>query len=98
MGVRPGLAVLQVGDHPASKIYVRNKMKACGEVGLHSEHIELPAEVDESTLLERIRALNRDSRIHGILVPPPLAAGMSPGRFVDALGLAKDVDGVHALN
>ena len=98
MGVRPGLAVLQVGDHPASKIYVRNKMKACGEVGLHSEHIELPADVDESTLLERIRALNRDSRIHGILVQLPLPAGMSAGRLVDALAPAKDVDGFHPIN
>src|SRR5205814_3920705 len=55
-------------DLPASKIYVRNKMKACSEVGLYSEHFELPADAHESTLLERIRALNRDVRIHGILV------------------------------
>jgi len=97
-GVRPGLAVLQVGSHPASKIYVRNKMKACGELGLYSEHIELPADADESTLLERIRTLNRDSRIHGILVQLPLPAGLSAERVVDALAPAKDVDGFHPTN
>jgi methylenetetrahydrofolate dehydrogenase (NADP+)/methenyltetrahydrofolate cyclohydrolase len=98
MGVRPGLAVLQVGNHPASKIYVRNKMKACDEVGLYSEHIELPADVDESTLLERIRALNRDSRIHGILVQLPLPGGLSVERVVDGLAPTKDVDGFHPSN
>ena len=98
MGVRPGLAVLQVGNHPASKIYVRNKMKASDEVGLYSEHIELPADVDESTLLERIRALNRDSRIHGILVQLPLPGGLSVERVVDGLAPTKDVDGFHPTN
>jgi len=98
MGVRPGLAVVQVGNHPASKIYVRNKMKACDEVGLYSEHIELPADVDESTLLERIRALNRDSRIHGILVQLPLPGGLSVERVVDGLAPTKDVDGFHPTN
>ena len=97
-GVRPGLAVLQAGNHPASKVYVRNKMKACGEVGLYSEHIELPADADESTLLERIRTLNRDSRIHGILVQLPLPTGLSAERVVDALAPAKDVDGFHPMN
>ena len=98
MGVRPGLAVLQVGNHPASKIYVRNKMKACGEVGLYSEHIELPADADVSTLLERIRTLNRDSRIHGILVQLPLPTGLSAERVLDALAPAKDIDGFHPTN
>ncbi len=98
MGVRPGLAVLQAGNHPASKVYVRNKMKACGEVGLYSEHIELPADADESTLLERIRTLNRDSRIHGILVQLPLPTGLSAERVLDALAPAKDVDGFHPVN
>jgi len=97
-GVRPGLAVLQAGNHPASKVYVRNKMKACGEVGLYSEHIELPADADESTLLERIRTLNRDSRIHGILVQLPLPTGLSAERVLDALAPAKDVDGFHPIN
>ena len=98
MGVRPGLAVLQVGNHPASRIYVRNKMKACGEAGLYSEHIELPAEADESTLLGRIRILNQDARIHGILVQLPLPAGFSAERVVEALAPAKDVDGFHPTN
>jgi len=98
LGVRPGLAMVQVGNHPASRIYVRNKMKACGEVGLYSEHIELPADADESTLLERIRTLNSDSRIHGILVQLPLPSGLSAERVVDALAPAKDVDGFHPTN
>ena len=98
MGVRPGLAVLQVGNHPASKIYVRNKMKACSEVGLYSEHIELPADADESTLVRRIQTLNHDRRIHGILVQLPLPAGLSADRVVDALAPAKDVDGFHPTN
>ena len=98
LGVRPGLAVVQVGNHPASRIYVRNKMKACGEVGLYSEHIELPADADESTLLGRIRVLNHDTRIHGILVQLPLPASLSVKRVVEALAPAKDVDGFHPTN
>jgi len=98
MGVRPGLAVLQVGDHPASRIYVRNKIRACGEAGLYSEHIELAADADESMLLGRIRILNNDSRIHGILVQLPLPLGLSAERVLEALALAKDVDGFHPTN
>jgi len=98
MGVRPGLAVLQIGNHPASRIYVRNKMKACGEAGFYSEHIELPADADESTLLGRIRILNHDARIHGILVQLPLPMGLSAERVVEALAPAKDVDGFHPTN
>ncbi len=84
-GVRPGLAVIQVGNHPASTVYVRNKIKACGEAGLYSEHIELPAGADESTLLGRIRILNNDTRIHGILVQLPLPPGLSAERVLEAL-------------
>ena len=73
-------------------------MKACGEVGLYSEHIELPADADESTLLGRIRTLNSDTRIHGILVQLPLPSGLSAARVVDALAPAKDVDGFHPTN
>ncbi|TMH80455.1 MAG: bifunctional methylenetetrahydrofolate dehydrogenase/methenyltetrahydrofolate cyclohydrolase FolD [Betaproteobacteria bacterium] len=97
-GVRPGLAVLQVGDHPASRIYVRNKIRACGEAGLYSEHIELAADADESMLLARIRILNNDSRIHGILVQLPLPPGLSAERVLEALAPAKDVDGFHPTN
>ncbi len=97
-GVRPGLAVIQVGKHPASTVYVRNKIKACGEAGLHLEHIELPAGADESTLLGRIRILNNDTRIHGILVQLPLPSGLSAERVLEALAPAKDVDGFHPTN
>jgi methylenetetrahydrofolate dehydrogenase (NADP+)/methenyltetrahydrofolate cyclohydrolase len=69
-GVRPGLAVIRVGDHPASSVYVRNKIRACGEVAIHSQDIHLPDGADESTLLEQIRILNSDPRIHGILAAP----------------------------
>src|SRR5216683_4991762 len=97
-GVRPGLAVVQVGNHPASGVYVRNKIKACGEAGLYSEHIELPADADESTLLGRIRILNNDPRIHGILVQLPLPLGFSAERVLEALSPAKDIDGFHPTN
>ena len=98
VGVRPGLAVLQVGNHPASKIYVRNKMRACSEAGLYSEHIELPADADESTLLGRIRMLNDDARIHGILVQLPLPLRFAAERVLQTMAPAKDVDGFHPTN
>ena len=97
-GVRPGLAVVQVGNHPASRIYVRNKIKACGEAGLYSEHVELPSDADESTLLGRIQILNNDARIHGILVQLPLPKGFSAERVLEALAPAKDIDGFHPTN
>ncbi|HEY6241100.1 MAG TPA: bifunctional methylenetetrahydrofolate dehydrogenase/methenyltetrahydrofolate cyclohydrolase FolD [Burkholderiales bacterium] len=97
-GVQPGLAVVQVGNHPASKIYVRNKLRACEETGFYSEHIELPADVDESTLLARIRIFNNDTRIHGILVQLPLPSGFSAERVLETLSPAKDVDGFHPIN
>jgi methylenetetrahydrofolate dehydrogenase (NADP+)/methenyltetrahydrofolate cyclohydrolase len=97
-GVRPGLAVVQVGNHPASKVYVRNKIRACSEVGLHSEHIELPGNTDEEALLERIRSLNNDARIHGILVQLPLPPGLSVDRVQETIAPEKDVDGFHPIN
>jgi len=97
-GVRPGLAVVQVGNHPASKIYVRNKIKACGEAGLYSDHIELPADADESTLLRRIRIFNSDARIHGVLVQLPLPPQFAAQRVLEALSPAKDIDGFHPTN
>lgn len=97
-GVRPGLAVVQIGNHPASRTYVRSKIKACGEAGLYSEHIELPADADESTLLGRIRILNNDPRIHGILVQLPLPPEFSAERVLEALAPAKDIDGFHPTN
>ena len=97
-GVRPGLAVVQVGNHPASKIYVRNKIRACSEVGLHSEHIELPDNADEPALLGCIRNLNIDARIHGILVQLPLPPGFSVDRVQETIAPEKDVDGFHPIN
>ena len=97
-GVRPGLAVVQVGDHAASKVYLQNKIKACGEAGLHSEHIELPEAAGESALLGRIRILNNDARVHGILVQLPLPQGYSVDRVIETITPAKDVDGFHPTN
>jgi len=97
-GVQPGLAVIRVGDDPASKIYVRNKIKACGDAGLHSEQIDLPATLTEAELLARIHALNVDARIHGILVQLPLPRGISGARVLEAIAPDKDVDGFHPVN
>jgi methylenetetrahydrofolate dehydrogenase (NADP+)/methenyltetrahydrofolate cyclohydrolase len=97
-GVRPGLAVVQVGHHAVSKLYLQNKIKACGEAGLHSEHIELPEAAGESALLARIRILNNDARIHGILVQLPLPRGFSVDRVLETIAPAKDVDGFHPIN
>ncbi|HEY7674683.1 MAG TPA: bifunctional methylenetetrahydrofolate dehydrogenase/methenyltetrahydrofolate cyclohydrolase FolD [Burkholderiales bacterium] len=98
IGVRPGVSVIRVGDDPASKIYVRNKIKACAEAGIYSENVELPAAVAESALLERIRAINDDPRIHGVLVQLPLPRGISAERVVEAVAPTKDVDGFHPSN
>jgi methylenetetrahydrofolate dehydrogenase (NADP+)/methenyltetrahydrofolate cyclohydrolase len=97
-GVRPGLGVVQVGEDPASKIYVRNKIRACAEVGVRSEHITLPGDATESLLLERVRLLNSDAGIHGILVQLPLPRGLSLERVTEAVAPAKDVDGFHPCN
>jgi methylenetetrahydrofolate dehydrogenase (NADP+)/methenyltetrahydrofolate cyclohydrolase len=98
IGVRPGVSVIRVGDDPASKIYVRNKIRACAEAGIYSENVELPAAVAESALLERIHALNDDPRIHGVLVQLPLPRGLSAERVVEAVAPTKDVDGFHPSN
>jgi methylenetetrahydrofolate dehydrogenase (NADP+)/methenyltetrahydrofolate cyclohydrolase len=97
-GVRPGLAVIRVGSHPASSVYVRNKIAACGEAGIYSQDIQLAETVDEAALLDQIRALNDDARIHGILVQLPLPRGFSPERVLEAVSPLKDVDGFHPLN
>jgi methylenetetrahydrofolate dehydrogenase (NADP+)/methenyltetrahydrofolate cyclohydrolase len=97
-GVRPGLAVVIVGDDPASKVYVRNKVMACGEVGVHSEHIELPGATTEAELLARIAALNADPRIHGILVQLPLPKHVSGAAVLAAIAPEKDADGFHPTN
>jgi methylenetetrahydrofolate dehydrogenase (NADP+)/methenyltetrahydrofolate cyclohydrolase len=97
-GCTPGLAVVIVGDNPASRTYVRNKVRACSEVGLRSEHIELPSSITEVELLARIAALNADPAIHGMLVQLPLPTHISGERVIQAIAPEKDVDGFHPTN
>jgi methylenetetrahydrofolate dehydrogenase (NADP+) / methenyltetrahydrofolate cyclohydrolase len=94
----PGLAVILVGNDPASEIYVRHKRKDCEEVGFHSDVQHLPADITEADLAERILALNRDPDIDGILVQLPLPAHLDAARIVDLIDPAKDVDGIHPFN
>jgi methylenetetrahydrofolate dehydrogenase (NADP+)/methenyltetrahydrofolate cyclohydrolase len=97
-GVKPGLAVLLVGDNPASQVYVRNKVKACEQAGLHSVLEHLPADLSEADLLARVDALNRDPLIHGILVQLPLPAHIDAHKVIEAIDPAKDVDGFHVAS
>ena len=97
-GRKPGLAVILVGDDPASAVYVRNKVKACADHGLHSVLERHPATLTESELLGRIHALNADPGVHGILVQMPLPRHIDPHRVIEAIATEKDVDGfsVHS--
>jgi methylenetetrahydrofolate dehydrogenase (NADP+)/methenyltetrahydrofolate cyclohydrolase len=97
-GVMPGLAVILVGDNPASHVYVSNKVKSCGAVGMHSVLEQYPADLSERQLLERIAALNSDAAIHGILVQLPLPAHINEHAVLEAISPTKDVDGFHLLN
>ncbi len=97
-GWRPGLAVILVGDNPASRVYVRNKVQACHEVGFHSVLEEYPASISEHELLSRIAALNHDPSIHGILVQLPLPAHIASDKVIEAIAATKDVDGFHISN
>jgi methylenetetrahydrofolate dehydrogenase (NADP+) / methenyltetrahydrofolate cyclohydrolase len=97
-GVIPGLAVVLVGDDPASRAYVRSKDKMCRELGLHSVKLELPASITQTELLERVEELNRDSAIHGILVQSPPPEHIDEAAIVRALDPRKDVDGFHREN
>jgi methylenetetrahydrofolate dehydrogenase (NADP+) / methenyltetrahydrofolate cyclohydrolase len=97
-GVTPGLAVVIIGNNPASRVYVRNKVKACAEVGLHSETHEFPADAGEQVLLERIEELNRNPAIHGILVQLPMPPHLETRRLLGAIAIDKDVDGFHLYN
>lgn len=97
-GITPGLAVIIVGEDPASKVYVANKVKACAELGLHSEHIVLSADTPEATLLERIAALNADPNIHGILVQLPVPKHIASNKVLEAISPDKDVDGFNPVN
>jgi methylenetetrahydrofolate dehydrogenase (NADP+)/methenyltetrahydrofolate cyclohydrolase len=97
-GAPPGLAVVLVGDDPASRVYVRAKVKACGETGIASELHELPAAASEAQVLDRVRALNAEPRIHGILVQLPLPEQVSEAKVLETIAVAKDVDGFHVQN
>ncbi|MEO8009877.1 MAG: tetrahydrofolate dehydrogenase/cyclohydrolase catalytic domain-containing protein, partial [Betaproteobacteria bacterium] len=97
-GVTPGLAVILVGDNPASQVYVRNKVKACGEMGLHSELYEFRATVSEQTILAKIGELNGSANIHGILVQLPLPPQIDNTKVLETISVEKDADGFHLYN
>jgi len=97
-GFRPGLAVILVGDNPASRLYVRNKVRACEDVGVRSELIEFPADTPESRVLEEIDRLNADTGIHGILVQLPIPEHIHIRRVLEHISADKDVDGFHLYN
>jgi len=97
-GAQPGLAAILAGDDPASRVYLRNKVRACGETGVRSELHEFPTGVTERALLECVAARNRDPRVHGILVQLPLPAHIDTELVLAAVAAAKDVDGFHAVN
>jgi methylenetetrahydrofolate dehydrogenase (NADP+)/methenyltetrahydrofolate cyclohydrolase len=97
-GITPGLAVIIVGEDPASKVYVGNKIKACAELGIFSKHIELPGDTSEATLLEQIAKLNADPKIHGFLVQLPVPKHIDSNKVLLAISPDKDVDGFHPMN
>ncbi len=97
-GARPGLAVVLVGEDPASQVYVRNKVAACEKAGLHSVKEQYPADMTEAELLARIAILNQDPTIHGILVQLPLPKHMDSHKVIEAIAAEKDVDGFHISN
>ena len=94
-GITPGLAVILVGDNPASQVYVRNKVKACEDTGMHSLLERWPASLSEAELLARVAALNSDATIHGILMQLPLPAHINAQKVIEAIAPSKDVDGFH---
>ena len=97
-GHRPGLAVVLVGEDPASQVYVRNKVKACHDAGLHSVFEKFDATLSEADLLARIDTLNHDPAIHGILVQMPLPKHINPHKIIERIATAKDVDGYSVLS
>ena len=97
-GRAPGLAVLRVGDDPASAVYVANKEKACGRIGVASFGAHLPAETPQAEVLSAIESLNGDTRVDGILLQLPLPSGLDEGPLLQAIDPAKDADGLHTLN
>ena len=97
-GLTPGLAVVLVGDNPASQVYVRNKVKACEDTGMHSVLEKYDASLTEAELLVRVEALNNDPAIHGILVQLPLPAHINAHKVIETISPAKDVDGFHVAS
>jgi methylenetetrahydrofolate dehydrogenase (NADP+) / methenyltetrahydrofolate cyclohydrolase len=97
-GIKPGLAVVLVGDDPASAVYVRSKGKACGEAGMHSVTIRMPATIRQEELLAQVHALNDDPAIHGILVQMPLPKHLDADGVIRRIRPEKDVDGFHPMN
>jgi len=97
-GKRPGLAVVLVGENPASQVYVRNKVAACEAAGLYSDNIVLPADTPQAQVVARIQALNADPRVHGILVQLPLPPHIDEAAVLASISAAKDVDGFHIDN
>ena len=97
-GVTPGLATVLVGDNPASQVYVRNKARACSEIGMHAFVHELHAGVDEAEVLSKVAALNADAAIHGIIVQLPLPRGLDSQRILQSIAIDKDVDGFNWAN
>jgi methylenetetrahydrofolate dehydrogenase (NADP+)/methenyltetrahydrofolate cyclohydrolase len=97
-GVTPGLAVVVVGDNPASAVYVRNKARACSEIGMHSEIHWFPEDTPEEAVIARVEELNGAKRIHGIIVQLPLPRHIGIRRVLESVHQAKDVDGFHLYN
>ncbi len=97
-GVKPGLAVILVGDNPASRTYVTSKQKSCRAIGMESVLIEYPANVSEKELLDKIKELNEDDTIHGILVQLPIPPHISETKVIETISPEKDVDGFHPIN
>ena len=97
-GITPGLAVILVGNNPASAVYVRNKHKACLEVGINSYEITMPEETTEEELLSKIEELNNDKNVHGILVQLPLPKHISEEKVINKISPEKDVDAFHPAN
>jgi methylenetetrahydrofolate dehydrogenase (NADP+)/methenyltetrahydrofolate cyclohydrolase len=97
-GVTPGLAAVLLGEDPGSTVYVRNKRRACAEVGMYSETFERPSSVARGEVLELVDQLNRDPRFHGVLVQLPLPNQLDESEAIEAVSPAKDVDGIHPLN
>ncbi|MGB6507709.1 MAG: tetrahydrofolate dehydrogenase/cyclohydrolase catalytic domain-containing protein, partial [Xanthobacteraceae bacterium] len=97
-GTPPGLAVIMVGSNPASQLYVRNKIRACANVGIRSFRFDYPSDIDQDAVIDRIMQLNDDPAVHGILVQLPLPPSFDMTRILHSISADKDVDGFHLYN